>query len=175
MEFYLTLPSHLQAYTPDSFIQRSQSVAPLGYVTPSWPSLYWPLPPDSARTHYLYHPGDILRFTVYWTLILVGGIHFITALWACTIQWRNWKLIWIVPPIFVFIGGIEALIAGSIVGGLYVRASRTSDNQETDGSYRLGGVYQAGYFEMSTWIPFVWAVINTLVLILASFAIYGAL
>lgn len=40
---------------------------------------------------------------------------------------------------------------------------------------RLGGVYQAGYFEMSTWIPFVWAVINTLVLILSSFAIYGGL
>jgi hypothetical protein len=41
--------------------------------------------------------------------------------------------------------------------------------------HRLGGVYQAGYFEMSTWIPFVWAVINTLVLILSSFAIYGGL
>jgi hypothetical protein len=40
---------------------------------------------------------------------------------------------------------------------------------------RLGGVYQAGYFEMSTWIPFIWAVINTLVLILSSFAIYGGL
>ena len=39
----------------------------------------------------------------------------------------------------------------------------------------LVGVYQAGYFEMSTWIPFVWAVINTLVLILSSFAIYGGL
>jgi hypothetical protein len=44
-----------------------------------------------------------------------------------------------------------------------------------DAYYRLGGVYQAGYFEMSTWIPFVWAVINTLVLILSSFAIYGGL
>lgn len=40
---------------------------------------------------------------------------------------------------------------------------------------RLGGVYQAGYFEMSTWIPFVWAIINMLVLILSSFAIYGGL
>jgi hypothetical protein len=35
--------------------------------------------------------------------------------------------------------------------------------------------YQAGYFKMSTWIPFVWAVVNTLVLILSSFAIYGGL
>lgn len=73
------------------------------------------------------------------------------------IQWRNWKLIWIAPVLFIVVGGCEALISGAIVGGL------------------LGGVYQAGYFEMSTWIPFVWGVINTLVLILSSFAIYGGL
>ena len=40
---------------------------------------------------------------------------------------------------------------------------------------RLGGVYNAGYFRMSTWIPFVWALINALVLILSSFAIHGGL
>ncbi|KAH7065925.1 hypothetical protein FB567DRAFT_599421 [Paraphoma chrysanthemicola] len=140
-----------------SFIQRVNSAAPLGYETPGFPSLYWPLPIGAARSYYLYDPGDIVRFTVYWTLLLVGGIHLIIALWACIIQWRNWKLIWLAPAIFVVIGGVEALVSGAIVGGL------------------LGGVYQAGYFEMSTWIPFVWGVINTLVLILSSFAIYGGL
>ncbi|KAF1917298.1 hypothetical protein BDU57DRAFT_586059 [Ampelomyces quisqualis] len=142
-----------------SFIQRVKSAAPPGYTTPEFPSLYWPLPVGASQSHYLYNPSDIVRFTVYWTLLLVGGIHLIVALWACLIQWRNWKLLWIAPTIFVVIGGIEALISGAIVGGLQV----------------LGGVYQAGYFEMSTWIPFVWAVINTLVLILSSFAIYGGL
>lgn len=44
-----------------------------------------------------------------------------------------------------------------------------------DWGFSLGGVYQSGYFVMSTWIPFVWAVINTLVLIISSFAIYGGL
>ncbi|OMP83470.1 putative NADPH reductase tah18 [Diplodia seriata] len=45
-----------------------------------------------------------------------------------------------------------------------------------DSSYpQLGGVYSAGYYNMSTWIPFVWGLINTLVLILSSFAIQGAL
>ena len=101
-----------------SFIQRVDSVAPLGYTTPPWPSLYWPLPADTAASYYLYRPDDILRFTVYWTLLLVGGVHFITALWACIVQWRNWKLIWIALPIFTIIGGIEALVAGAIVGGL---------------------------------------------------------
>lgn len=101
-----------------SFIQRAGSAAPLGYTTPPFPSLYWPLPPSASRPSYLYKPGDILRFTVYWTLLLVGGVHLITALWACVVQWRNWKLIWIVVPIFSILGGVEALIAGSVVGGL---------------------------------------------------------
>lgn len=94
------------------------SAAPLGYTTPPFPSLYWPLPPSASRPSYLYKPSDILRFTVYWTLLLVGGVHLITALWACAVQWRNWKLIWIVVPIFSILGGVEALLAGSIVGGL---------------------------------------------------------
>ncbi|KAI8942186.1 hypothetical protein NX059_000273 [Plenodomus lindquistii] len=140
-----------------SFIQRVDSAAPLGYTTPPFPSLYWPLPASASQPIYLYKPSDILRFTVYWTLLSVGSVHLITALWACIVQWRNWRLIWIVVPLFCFIGAVEALISGALVGGL------------------LGGVYQAGYFEMSTWIPFVWAVISMLVLILSSFAIYGGL
>ena len=37
--------------------------------------------------------------------------------------------------------------------------------------YRLGTVYDAGGFRLSTWIPLVWAVINTLFLVLSSFSI----
>lgn len=40
---------------------------------------------------------------------------------------------------------------------------------------RLGAVYKAGDFRMSTWIPLVWALINVLVLILSSFSIQGGL
>ena len=148
---------HPDTNSRNSFIQRLSSAAPLGYTTPVFPSLYWPLPPDDAQSFYLYYPNDILRFTIYWTLLLVGGIHLIVALWACIIQWRNWKIIWVVPPLFAAVGAMEGVIAGSIVGGL------------------LGGVYQSGYYEMSTWIPFVWGVINAMVLILSSFAIYGGL
>jgi len=45
----------------------------------------------------------------------------------------------------------------------------------TDDGNRLGGVYSAGYFRMSTWIPLSWGIINAVVLILASFAIQGGL
>lgn len=40
---------------------------------------------------------------------------------------------------------------------------------------RLAGVYSAGFFRMSTWIPFSWGVINALVLIISSFAIQGGM
>ncbi|KAH0394149.1 hypothetical protein KCU89_g11665, partial [Aureobasidium melanogenum] len=79
------------------------------------------------------------------------------AAFAMAIQWRNWKLIWLVPIVFGFIGAVEAIIAGNVVGGL------------------LSGVYSAGYFRMSTWIPFSWGAINSLVLILSSFAIQGGI
>jgi hypothetical protein len=63
-------------------------------------------------------------------------------------------VVWI---IYAVIAAMEGLLAGSITGAL------------------LGGVYNAGYFRMSTWIPFVWGLINSMVLILGGFAIQGGL
>ncbi|KAF2634798.1 hypothetical protein P280DRAFT_554324 [Massarina eburnea CBS 473.64] len=140
-----------------SFIQRASSAAPAGYVTPEFPSLYWPLPLHGTQRFYLYNPNDIWRYTMLWSVMFFGAIHFTAAAWACVVQWRNWKFIWITPVVYLVVGGLEGFIAGSVVGGL------------------LGGVYQAGYFRMSTWIPFVWALVNALVLILSSFAIHGGL
>ena len=39
----------------------------------------------------------------------------------------------------------------------------------------LGTIYSAGDFRMSTWIPFLWALINVLFLILSSFSLQGGL
>ncbi|OCK76534.1 hypothetical protein K432DRAFT_360214 [Lepidopterella palustris CBS 459.81] len=147
-----------------SFIFRpSSSLAPLDYITPSFPSLYWPLPIHGPQTYYLYHPSDIWRFTLLWTLLFYAAVHLAVAGWACVIQWRNWKTVWVVPALFAVVGGIEGVIAGSVVGGLLTWCCR------------LSGVYNAGYFKMSTWIPFVWGLINALVLIISSFAINGGL
>lgn len=40
---------------------------------------------------------------------------------------------------------------------------------------RLGAIYEAGNYKMSTWVPLIWAALNTLVLILSSFSIQGGL
>jgi hypothetical protein len=91
---------------------------PLSYVTPPFPSLYWPFPFRGPQTAYLYDPYDIFLFTLYWTLICVVGVHLAAAGYACLIQYRNWKIIWIAPIVFGIVGAVEAVIAGGIVGGL---------------------------------------------------------
>ncbi|KAM0716521.1 hypothetical protein Q7P37_007966 [Cladosporium fusiforme] len=141
----------------NSFLKTVVDPQPLSYEPPQFPSLYWPFPVSGTQTVYLYDAWSIFRFTLLWTLIDVIGVHLIAATYAMMIQWKNWRLIWITPIVFGIIGGIEALIAGSVVGGV------------------IGGVYTAGYFRMSTWIPFSWGIINALILILSSFAIQGGL
>lgn len=69
-----------------------------------------------------------------------------------TLSW-----VWLVPLVYIVLGGLEALFAGSIVGLI------------------LGAVYNAGYFRMSTWTPLLWGVINMLVLVVSSFRIQGGL
>jgi hypothetical protein len=65
--------------------------------------------------------------------------------------------VWIIPVVYLTVGGIEALLSGSLVGLI------------------VGAVYNAGYFKMSTWMPFLWGLINCLVVILGSFRIQGGL
>lgn len=91
---------------------------PISYVPPPWPSLYWPFPVGGAQTYYLYDAHSIWVFTLIWTVISVTGVHLVAAAYAMAMQWRNWKLIWIVPVVYGTIGAIEAVIAGNVVGGL---------------------------------------------------------
>ncbi|KAF1983093.1 hypothetical protein K402DRAFT_424101 [Aulographum hederae CBS 113979] len=140
-----------------SFIPRLTSNIPLDYIPPQFPSLYWPFPISGTQAVYLYNPSDIWRFTLLWTLICFAAVHLAASGYAVVVQWKNWKIIWVVPVIYAVVGGAEAFIAGSVIGGL------------------TGAIYNAGYFRMSTWIPLAWGVTNTLVLILSSFAIQGGL
>jgi len=140
---------------------RLSNPAPLDYVTPPFPSLYWPFEAHPGVAKYLYFADDIWRFTLLWTLIIYAGFHLTTAAFAVFMQLgrgkHTFKCVWIIPITYALIAGIEALLAGSVVGLI------------------LGAVFNAGYFQMSTWIPFVWSLINVLVLILSSFSIQGGL
>ena len=162
---------------------------PLAYTTPKFPSLYWPINAKPGEAQYLYYLGDTWRFTVYWTLITYGAAHLLVSLSATLMQLRSafvrrrrmqedsWKRlspqnkkllgenpvgetltwVWLIPLVYLVIGGVEALLAGSLLGLI------------------VGTVYTAGDYRMSTWMPFIWGLINVLVLILSSFRIQGGL
>lgn len=100
------------------FLKEIVDPTPLSYEPPPFPSLYWPFPIGGTQIAYLYDAHSIWRFTLYWTLICVVAIHIVAAGYAVVVQTKNWKIIWIVPVVYVVIGGIEGLIAGNVVGGL---------------------------------------------------------
>ncbi|KAJ6134429.1 hypothetical protein N7523_000751 [Penicillium sp. IBT 18751x] len=132
---------------------------PINYQTPSFPSLYDPVPSHHHQAYYLYFTKDIWRYTLLWTLIFYAVTHLPVA--ACTVltHGRNWSVIWLVPLFYSVVAGLEGLLAGSIVGLVFV----------------LGAVYEAGNFRMSTWVPLIWAGVNVMVLILTSFPMQGGL
>ncbi|OHW90856.1 integral membrane protein [Colletotrichum incanum] len=141
--------------------QRARNYPPDNYNTPSFPSINWQLR-DLTDDHRwsLFHISDIWRFTVLWTTIIYAVVHLGAA--AITIAMHTNKrgsltYIWAVPLLYLIVSGVQALVAGSVVGLI------------------LGAVYNAGFFSMSTWIPLLWGVINVLVLIIASFTIQGGL
>ncbi|RHZ72062.1 hypothetical protein CDV55_108047 [Aspergillus turcosus] len=131
---------------------------PINYQTPPFPALYDPVPTHHPpQVYYLYYTRDIWRFTLYWTFIFYAASHLAVAACAVVTQGRNWRVCLAVPLVFSVIAGLEALLAGSIIGLI------------------LGAVYEAGNFRMSTWVPMLWGGINVLVLILSSFPMQGGL
>jgi hypothetical protein len=93
---------------------KLQNTPPPGYRTPPFPSLYWPVRAPSA--YYLYDETDIWRFTLLWTLIVYGAVFLAASAYAVFMQRKNWKIAWIIPILFIFVGGVEAMLAGSITG-----------------------------------------------------------
>ena len=157
----------------------------LNNVTPTalpFPSLYWPPKIDSVESHYLHHSRDVWRFTFFWTLIIFEGVHVIVSLYALAVQWRNWKMMLAVGVLYMAVAGIEAVLAGSVVGLMYevffcfdLLGKKVENGTIRLIWIRLGAIYNAGGFKMSTWIPFVWAWVNLLILIISSFSIHGGL
>lgn len=88
---------------------------PVGYQSPPFPSLNWP--PQNTNLYYL---GDIWRFTLLWTVIIYAIFHAGAVCIALLMQIgksrSNWKYIWTLPLIYAAVAGLEALVAGTVVG-----------------------------------------------------------
>ncbi|KAK4515115.1 uncharacterized protein ATC70_002725 [Mucor velutinosus] len=142
---------------------------PYGYRSaPAWPSLYWPFGPDfdplnlvADIPHSLYYLQDIWRFTVIWSLLFSLAIYLPAGIWAFIMLAKSRTLKWYVlvtiPFIFVLGGSIASFVIGSIMG------------------VALAFVYNSGFFVMSTWIPFLWALIHILVVLVGSYSTITAI
>ena len=106
-------------------MDKVSTVAPDNYQTPTFPGLYLFRAP-SHEPKYLYHSHDIWRFTLFWTIIIFEGFHLAASGYAVVAQWRNWKMMWMIPLLYMFVAGVEAVLAGSVVGLMYVDSLPTA-------------------------------------------------
>ncbi|GCE97755.1 hypothetical protein ZYGM_004850 [Zygosaccharomyces mellis] len=123
-----------------SFITNND--IPVGYETPSFPSLYWPVG-HKTSLHVIYDIGDIWKFTLYWSLIFNFGLYAIAGFWASLSHRKQAGGLWIMA-LYCAYGGVQGIAGGTISGFL------------------IGNIYSSGLFSMSTWIPFCCAVVQIL-------------
>lgn len=103
-------------------MSNTGSIAPDDYKIPPFPGLY-SFQTAFTEPSYLYHSRDIWRFTLFWTIIIFEGFYLAASTYAVVVQWRNWKMMWIVLLLYMFVAGIQAVLAGSVVGLMYVSTS----------------------------------------------------
>ncbi|KAG2231804.1 hypothetical protein INT48_005459 [Thamnidium elegans] len=142
---------------------------PYGYKTaPDWPSLYWPfghgfdpLNLIADIPHSLYYLSDIWRFTFVWSLLFSLAIYLPAGIWAFIMLAKSrtlkWYILITIPFVFVLGGAITSFVTSSVIG------------------VALSFVYNAGFFVMSTWIPFLWALIHILIVLVGSYSTITAI
>ncbi|KAB5570269.1 hypothetical protein GE09DRAFT_701751 [Coniochaeta sp. 2T2.1] len=98
-------------------LRRDDLEIPENYTVPRFPSLYWP---PETFPYTLFYIGDIWRFTFLWTIIIYAIFHLGSTCVALMMQVgktrTNWKYMWIVPIVYAFMAGFQAMFAGSVVG-----------------------------------------------------------
>jgi hypothetical protein len=50
--------------------------------------------------------------------LFYAAVHAVVCGYAIAVQKHNWKAIWVVPIVYSLVGGVEAVVSGSIVGAL---------------------------------------------------------
>lgn len=132
-----------------SFVVNSD--IPIGYKTPPFPSLYWPINNDKYSLAFLYNVVDIWKFTLCWTLILNGAFYGIASIIATITHKKKFRAS-IIIIVYLLYAGIQSMIIGTVMGFL------------------IGAIYNSGLFAMSTWIPLCCAVAQILYDVVISYS-----
>lgn len=115
--FHTTEGSTILTISPRSNISLPM---PDSHATPPFPSLgLWGTDIENDG-YYLYYITDVWRFTLFWTLIVYGLFYLAASSYAYVLQGKNWKSMWVVSVAYLVVAGLEAVLAGSIVGLMYV-------------------------------------------------------
>ncbi|KAI8074920.1 hypothetical protein BC940DRAFT_324202 [Gongronella butleri] len=114
---------------------------------PPWPSLYWPFGED-------FDPIEQFRDLSHTLYYIQGMLALVTLAKSRTLRWY---ILLLIPFAFGVIGVLTTVITGSLLG------------------VGMALVYSTGYFVMTTWIPFLWALINILVLIIGGYSTITAI
>ena len=104
---------------------RRPDPRPPGYNTPEFPSLNVHTLYDRTpqRLYTLFYIQDVWRFTLIWTLIVYALFHLgavLIAVFTHGYKKSSWRYWWAVPVVYLVMAGFEALLAGSIIGLVYV-------------------------------------------------------
>ncbi|PSK36512.1 hypothetical protein C7M61_003985 [Candidozyma pseudohaemuli] len=142
---------------------------PIGYLTPKFPAVFWPLGGTLPRYNelFLYYSIDIWKFTVYWVIIFFSGAYFLVGMAAALSMnlraYRERQIVAskkkavvvqlvIVAFLYLVAGVAQGFMLGAIIGLL------------------LAAIYRAGALAMSTWIPFSWGMASILYHICSSYS-----
>ena len=127
----------------------SSSSLPIGYTSPKFPSLFNPLTTEPIL---LYYIEDIIRFHVFWSLLLYGSLYVACGLIALIMLIRKGWFALISCVSFIFVGILSGVFNGAIIGTL------------------IGVFYQSGDFKMNTMIPLLWSLLMLLFTILSQYS-----
>lgn len=132
------------------------SNVPIGYSAPPFPSLHLPIGSAEYHLSFLYYTYDIWKFTTLWTIFFYEAFALCAVTWA-TIANRKISTGLIAGAVYALLSGVQGFISGSVTGLM------------------LAAVYKSGLFAMSTWIPFLWGLVQVVFLVISSYSMMAVI